>query len=110
MKKRFRKTNVAGHRPAGLRSANLNVRATPAQYLRWRRAADLAGLSLSAWVERWLDELAGGSPRVLDALFKFAPKYGGQMPLENLQAVLYRRWRWDEADVDRALERLAQAE
>jgi hypothetical protein len=110
-KKRFPKTNIASpriHLPARTRSVALNVRATPEQYRRWQRAADYAGRSLSAWVARSLDGLAGGYPRVLEVLDKFAARHEGRMPLGNLRQVLERRWGWTDSEVNEALLCLAE--
>ena len=108
--KRLVLTNVAGRRPSAesARSSTLNVRATPPQYLRWRRAADRAGRSLSGWVAGWLDELAGVPSRVLSIVETLSPKWQGWVPVPEIELELVLRWGWSPLAVDHALSRLEE--
>src|SRR5690349_16766115 len=110
-RRRSSRTNIACPRPSiegENRTANLNVRCTAQQYFRWQEAADRAGLSLSAWVARWLDEIAGVPGRVLALVEKLAPLYGGRVPLQTLEFDLRQRWGWDKAAVRQAIRHLAE--
>ena len=108
---RFARSSIRGSRPpAGdeLRTANLNVRATPEQYRCWQVAADAAEVSLSSWVARWLDEAAGVPGRLLLLLEKLGPRHQGRVPVRDLTWELYRRWGWTESETRRALRRLEE--
>ena len=111
-RKQFAKTNVAGARVslgADTRTATLNVRATPVQYEQWRRAADLAGRSLSAWVANWLDELAGVPGRLLRRVERMSSSWvDGKVPIREVELEMVDRFAWPAVEVSIGLGRCGQ--
>lgn len=108
---KFKKKDIAGRRITGVaRTAVLNVRATRTQYITWRRAADSAGRSLSAWVAAALDDESHGYRRVVAAIARLAPSYEGRVPIATLCVELRAVWAWSEDEVAFALRELAEQE
>lgn len=50
-----------GRPPGVVRSAHLHIKTLPATLERWRAAAELEGVSLTAWIEQHLERAANRS-------------------------------------------------